>query len=56
MVACGTSSYACRVARFWFEKLAKIPVHMDIASEYRYRNIMHSDKEISYFHFTIRRN
>ena len=36
MVACGTSSYA-GIARFWFEKLANIPVHMDIASEYRYR-------------------
>ena len=49
MVACGTSSYACRVARFWFEKLANIPVHMDIASEYRYRNILHSDKELVIF-------
>ena len=49
MVACGTSSYACRVDRFWFEKLANIPVHMDIASEYRYRNILHSDKELVIF-------
>ncbi|MBF97103.1 MAG: Glutamine--fructose-6-phosphate aminotransferase [isomerizing] [Alphaproteobacteria bacterium MarineAlpha9_Bin4] len=49
MVACGTSSYACRVARFWFEKLANIPVHIDIASEYRYRNIIHSEDELVMF-------
>ncbi len=49
MVACGTSSYACKVARFWFEKLAGIPVHIDIASEYRYRNIIHTDNELVLF-------
>ena len=49
MIACGTSSYACKVARFWFEKLAGIPVHIDIASEYRYRNITHSDNELVLF-------
>ena len=49
MVACGTSSYACRVARFWFEKLANIPVHIDIASEYRYRKVLHSDNELVIF-------
>ncbi len=49
MIACGTSSYACRVARFWFEKLANIPIHIDIASEYRYRKIIHSDNELVIF-------
>ena len=49
MVACGTSSYACRVARFWFEKLANIPVQMDIASEYRYRKMLHSENELLIF-------
>ncbi len=49
MIACGTSSYACKVARFWFEKLAGIPVHIDIASEYRYRNITYSDNELVLF-------
>ena len=49
MIACGTSSYACKVARFWFEKLAGVPVHIDIASEYRYRKIIHSDSEIVLF-------
>ena len=49
MIACGTSSYACKVARFWFEKLAGVPVHIDIASEYRYRKIIHSDSELVLF-------
>ena len=37
MVACGTSFYAAQVASYWFEHYAKIPVRIDIASEFRYR-------------------
>lgn len=37
IVACGTSYYAGLVARYWFEKYAKLPVDVDIASEFRYR-------------------
>lgn len=37
MVACGTSYYACQTARYWIEKLARIPVEVDVASEFRYR-------------------
>jgi glutamine---fructose-6-phosphate transaminase (isomerizing) len=37
MVACGTASYACLVAKYWFEQLAGIPVDVDVASEFRYR-------------------
>jgi glucosamine--fructose-6-phosphate aminotransferase (isomerizing) len=37
MVACGTASYACHVAKYWFERLAGLPVEVDIASEFRYR-------------------
>ncbi|MFZ7090449.1 glutamine--fructose-6-phosphate transaminase (isomerizing) [Primorskyibacter sp. 2E233] len=37
MVACGTAFYACLTAKYWFEKLAGIPVEVDIASEFRYR-------------------
>lgn len=37
IVACGTSYYAGLVARYWFESLAKIPVDIDVASEFRYR-------------------
>ena len=38
LVACGTSYYACLTAKYWFEELARIPVEVDIASEYRYRH------------------
>lgn len=37
MVACGTAFYACLTAKYWFEKLARIPVEVDVASEFRYR-------------------
>jgi len=37
MVACGTAFYACMVAKYWFEQIAHLPVEIDIASEFRYR-------------------
>jgi glucosamine--fructose-6-phosphate aminotransferase (isomerizing) len=37
--ACGTAFYACVVAKYWFERWAKLPVDVDIASEFRYREI-----------------
>jgi len=37
MVACGTAFYACLTAKYWFEQLAGLPVEVDIASEFRYR-------------------
>jgi len=37
MVACGTASYACHVAKYWFEQVAALPVDVDVASEFRYR-------------------
>jgi len=38
LIACGTSFYAANVAKYWLESIARIPVEIDIASEYRYRN------------------
>jgi glucosamine--fructose-6-phosphate aminotransferase (isomerizing) len=38
IVACGTSAYAGMVAKYWFEGLARLPVEVDIASEFRYRD------------------
>lgn len=38
IVACGTSYYAGLVAKYLFEQLARVPVEVDIASEFRYRN------------------
>jgi glucosamine--fructose-6-phosphate aminotransferase (isomerizing) len=40
IVACGTSSHAGLVAKYWFESIAKIPCQVDIASDYRYRDII----------------
>ncbi len=38
MVACGTSYHAAMVARYWFERVARIACEVDIASEFRYRD------------------
>jgi glucosamine--fructose-6-phosphate aminotransferase (isomerizing) len=37
MSACGTAHYAGLIGKYWFEKLARLPVEIDIASEFRYR-------------------
>jgi glutamine---fructose-6-phosphate transaminase (isomerizing) len=37
IVACGTASYAGFVAKYWFERLGRVPVEVDVASEFRYR-------------------
>jgi glucosamine--fructose-6-phosphate aminotransferase (isomerizing) len=37
IVACGTSFYAGLVAKYWFERFARVPVDIDVASEFRYR-------------------
>jgi glucosamine--fructose-6-phosphate aminotransferase (isomerizing) len=38
VVACGTSYYAGMVAKYWFERFARLPVDIDVASEFRYRD------------------
>ena len=38
IIACGTSYNAGLVAKYWLEDIAKIPTHIEVASEYRYRN------------------
>lgn len=37
IIACGTASYAGHVAKYWFERYARVSVEVDIASEFRYR-------------------
>jgi glucosamine--fructose-6-phosphate aminotransferase (isomerizing) len=37
MTACGTAFYACLLAKYWFEQLARLPVEAEVASELRYR-------------------
>ncbi len=37
ITACGTAYYAGLIARYWFERFARLPVDIDVASEFRYR-------------------
>ena len=46
IVACGTSFYAASVARYWIEELADIPCQVEIASEFRYRQVAHAKKSL----------
>lgn len=49
LVACGTASYACHVAKYWFEQIAGIPAEIDIASEFRYREPVLSAQSAAVF-------
>lgn len=49
LVACGTSFYAAQVARYWIEKIARVPVDVDIASEFRYRDPVYTDGGLAIF-------
>ncbi len=46
IAACGTSYHNGLVAKYWFEALAKIPCHVEIASEYRYRDVVVPDNTL----------
>ncbi|PIB24310.1 glutamine--fructose-6-phosphate aminotransferase [Amylibacter kogurei] len=49
MVACGTAYLACNVAKYWFEQIAGIPVDLDVASEFRYREPPLRDNTLAVF-------
>src|SRR6476469_2619149 len=49
IVACGTSFYAGMVAKYWFETFARVPVDIDYASEFRYREPVLEDGGLSLF-------
>lgn len=49
MVACGTAYYACMVGKYWFEKIARLPVEIDVASEFRYREAPMPEKGVALF-------
>ncbi|OGT37727.1 MAG: glutamine--fructose-6-phosphate aminotransferase [Gammaproteobacteria bacterium RIFCSPHIGHO2_12_FULL_37_14] len=46
LVACGTSYHAAMVARYWIESLAQIPCSIEVASEFRYRDIAQSKNSL----------
>ena len=47
ITACGTASYAGQVAKYWFERVARLPTEVDIASEFRYREAPLTPKGLS---------
>ncbi len=49
IVACGTSFYAGMVAKYWFEQFARVPVDIDVASEFRYRDPVLEDGGLALF-------
>ncbi|HEX4694791.1 glutamine--fructose-6-phosphate transaminase (isomerizing) [Sphingomonas sp.] len=49
IVACGTSFYAGMVAKYWFEQFARVPVDIDVASEFRYRDPVFEDGGLALF-------
>jgi glucosamine--fructose-6-phosphate aminotransferase (isomerizing) len=49
MSACGTAYYAGLVAKYWFERFARLPVEIDVASEFRYREAPFSPGGLAVF-------
>ena len=49
LIACGTAYHSCLVAKYWFEELTSIDVQVDIASEFRYRNLRFNKKNLYIF-------
>mgnify|MGYP006276362961 FL=1 len=49
IAACGTAFYSGLVAKYWFERFARLNVDIDIASEFRYREAPLNDKGLSLF-------
>ncbi|MXO47784.1 glutamine--fructose-6-phosphate transaminase (isomerizing) [Erythrobacter vulgaris] len=49
IVACGTSFYAGMVAKYWLEQFARVPVDIDVASEFRYRDPVLEDGGLALF-------
>jgi len=47
--ACGTAYYAGMIAKYWFESIARLPVDVDMASEFRYREAPLSGRGLSLF-------
>ena len=46
LLGCGTAHYACHLASYWIESFARVPVEIDLASEYRYRDRPLTGREI----------
>jgi len=49
LIGCGTAYHACLVAKYWFEELTTIDAEIDIASEFRYRNLKFNPNNLYIF-------
>ena len=49
LIGCGTAYHSCLVAKYWFEELTKIEIEIDIASEFRYRNLKFNKENLYIF-------
>tara|TARA_Y100000590_G_scaffold142479_1_gene163517 strand:- start:15 stop:1835 length:1821 start_codon:yes stop_codon:yes gene_type:complete len=49
LIGCGTAYHSCAAAKYWFEELTNIPIEIDVASEFRYRKIKFSKKNLYVF-------
>ncbi|RZO49616.1 MAG: glutamine--fructose-6-phosphate transaminase (isomerizing) [Candidatus Pelagibacterales bacterium] len=49
LIGCGTAYHSCLTAKYWFEEFSNIPVETDVASEFRYRKIKFSNKNLYIF-------
>ncbi|NTS33900.1 glutamine--fructose-6-phosphate transaminase (isomerizing) [Phyllobacterium sp. BT25] len=47
--ACGTAFYAGLIGKYWFERIARLPVDIDVASEFRYREMPLSKDSLALF-------
>jgi len=49
LIGCGTAHHSCITAKYWFEELTNINVEVDVASEFRYRNVKFNKKNLYIF-------
>ena len=49
LIGCGTAYHSCITAKYWFEKIARVPVEVDIASEFRYREMVMPEGGLAVF-------
>ena len=49
LIGCGTAYHSCLIAKYWFEELTSIDVEIDIASEFRYRNLKFNQNNLYIF-------
>ena len=49
LIGCGTAYHSCLVAKYWFEEITSLDVEIDIASEFRYRNLKFNSRNLYIF-------